>query len=69
MVLAGTSPRATPRGDVLDRITWTALPDGRVSQVWELSADGGASWQRVFVGFYSAAPEPEQGPATPGGSE
>lgn len=56
MVLAGTSPRSTPRGDALDRITWTALPDGRVSQVWELSADKGASWQKIFVGYYSAAP-------------
>lgn len=55
MVLAGTSPRSTSRGEVLDRITWTPLPDGRVRQVWEVSADGGKSWRADFVGYYSAA--------------
>lgn len=52
MVLEGTAPRDTPRGAVLDRITWTPLPDGRVSQVWELSTDGGTTWTPSFHGIY-----------------
>lgn len=52
MVLAGKGPRSTPRGEVLDRITWTPLPDGRLSQVWEVSADVGESWREIFQGFY-----------------
>lgn len=55
MVLEGTAPRATPRGAVLDRITWTPLPDGGVSQVWELSTDGGATWTPSFQGIYQRA--------------
>lgn len=57
MVLAGRAPRSTPDGDVLDRITWTPLPDGRVRQVWDISTDGGENWRESFVGFYSAARE------------
>lgn len=52
MVLSGTTPRATPDGEVLDRITWTPLEDGRVRQVWRVSADGGSTWQKIFVGTY-----------------
>ena len=29
------------------RVTWTSLPDGRVRQVWETSADDGAAWKTV----------------------
>lgn len=58
MVLEGPRPRSTPRGPVLDRITWTPLPDGRVRQAWEISSDGGESWSELFVGLYgSLAPE------------
>lgn len=53
MVLAGT--RNTSDGDVQDRITWAPMPDGGLSQVWEISTDGGENWQSVFVGYYSAA--------------
>ncbi|MFW6202651.1 MAG: hypothetical protein ACOC8B_08730, partial [Gemmatimonadota bacterium] len=53
MVLSGTSPRSTPRGEVMDRITWTPLPDGRVRQRWDVSPDGGESWETSFVGFYA----------------
>ena len=52
MVLRGTAPRATPRGPVLDRITWTPLPDGSVRQAWDVSPDGGSSWTTAFVGIY-----------------
>lgn len=58
MVLQGTRPRSTPRGQVLDRITWTPLSDGRVRQVWETSSDGGETWGEIFVGLYGRlAPE------------
>jgi len=53
MVLTGAAPRTTPKGKVLDRITWTPLPDGRVRQVWEISPDGGHSWTKSFEGLYS----------------
>jgi hypothetical protein len=44
--------RTTPRGAVRDRITWTPLPDGRVRQQWDISTDGGATWQATFDGYY-----------------
>jgi tetratricopeptide (TPR) repeat protein len=48
MVLAG-APGSKP----LNRITWPALPEGRVRQLWEVSTDDGESWQTVFDGLYS----------------
>ncbi len=62
MVLSGTSPRTTPRGAVLDRISWSALPDGRVRQLWEISPDG-ENWSVGFDGYYSRigpAPTPRR---------
>ena len=53
MTLSGR--RGTPRGEVLDRITWTPLADGGVRQHWEVSADGGETWKDLFVGIYSRA--------------
>lgn len=63
MVLSGTSPRSTPRGPVLDRISWTALPDGRVRQLWEVSADGGKTWQAAFEGLYRKLAQDPRRPA------
>jgi hypothetical protein len=34
------------------RITWTPLPDGRVRQHWEQSADAGKTWTATFDGYY-----------------
>jgi hypothetical protein len=48
-----TGERDTPQGRVADRITWTPLPDGRVRQEWNISRDGGKTWQQVFLGFYA----------------
>ena len=45
--------------EAIDRITWTPNPDGTVRQLWERSADGGATWSVLFDGLYtrkSAAP-------------
>lgn len=50
MVLAGRT--AGPKGETLERITWTASPDGSVRQVWEQSTDAGATWQTAFEGVY-----------------
>jgi len=35
------------------RGTWSPLPDGRVRQHFEESADGGATWTDWFDGYYS----------------
>lgn len=51
MVLEGSLPM--PAGKVqLQRITWTPLPDGRVSQRWDVSDDAGKTWNVSFLGFY-----------------
>ena len=34
------------------RITWTALPDGRVRQHWQQTSDGGETWNTSFDGYY-----------------
>jgi len=50
MVLTGTTKGAS--GPVLNRVTWTPLPDGKVKQEWTTSADDGQTWNVVFVGTY-----------------
>ena len=50
MVLAGE--RQTAKGAVIDRITFTPLESGHVRQHWELSSDGGDTWQTLFDGEY-----------------
>lgn len=44
--------RATPKGPLLDRMTWTPQSDGSVVQVWENSVDEGKTWTRSFEGVY-----------------
>lgn len=51
MVMTG-GDRQTPRGTVRDRIRWTPQPDGAVLQEWEMSTDGGKTWQPSFSGRY-----------------
>lgn len=43
----------------LHRITWTPLPDGRVRQHWQVTADGGVTWSELFEGFYARLPSPD----------
>ena len=50
MVLVGAP------GEAGNRITWTPLPDGRVRQLWESSADGGKTWKTTFDGYYTRRP-------------
>jgi len=35
-----------------NRITWTALDDGRVRQHWESTTDDGETWTTAFDGYY-----------------
>lgn len=57
MVLTGIEPRQTPRGDVLDRISW--IPEGEnVRQVWEISTNSGETWQTAFQGIYRPGDSP-----------
>ena len=40
------------------RGTWTALPDGRVRQHFQESADDGKTWQEWFDGYYRRVAKP-----------
>ena len=54
MILSGPV-RTTPQGTVRDRITWTLQDDGTVEQHWDISTDGGSTWQTGFRGIYRPA--------------
>ena len=54
MILSGESK--STKGTVINRITWTQLPDGKVRQQWETSTDNGMSWKTSFVGTYEKQP-------------
>ena len=41
----------------VQRVTWTALNDGRVRQHWESSPDDGETWTTVFDGTYTKKDE------------
>lgn len=43
---------ASAPGKSINRVTWQALPDGRVRQHWETSEDGGTTWKTAFDGYY-----------------
>ncbi len=45
----------TPKGSMRNRITWTPRPDGTIRQLWEISTDGGKTWQASFDGTYRKA--------------
>jgi len=50
MVLSGEGKGA--KGTVINRITWTPLPDGKVRQEWATSTNTGTTWKIAFVGVY-----------------
>ncbi len=54
MVLSGESK--STHGRMLNRITWTPLPDGKVKQEWSISSDEGRTWKTSFVGIYQKQP-------------
>lgn len=51
----GAGSNGTP---VRTRMTFTPLSDGRVRQLWESSADKGATWTSMFDGYYSRVRKP-----------
>jgi hypothetical protein len=64
---AGKADDGTPRRN---RISWFDNPDDSVRQLWEVSADDGATWEVVFDGLYLPAggrrpPAPAAAPGTP----
>ena len=40
-------------GKMLNRITWTPLPESKVQQLWASSEDGGKTWKTLFLGIYA----------------
>lgn len=56
MVLEGELP-AAGGGVQRQRITWTPAADGRVTQHWETSDDGGKTWATSFMGVYRRTPK------------
>jgi hypothetical protein len=56
MVLEGTTP-SDDGGELHHRIAWSVVdgdPD-RLRQLWEISRDGGATWEVAFDGRYRRA--------------
>ncbi|MEM8964658.1 MAG: tetratricopeptide repeat protein [Acidobacteriota bacterium] len=41
-----------PEKSPVSRVTWTKLSDDKVRQLWEMSPDGGTTWQVAFDGLY-----------------
>jgi peroxiredoxin len=52
MLMDGEQP-AADGGTLRHRLTWTPLEGGRVSQVWVVSSDGGASWRTAVDLVYA----------------
>lgn len=50
MIAQGTAPNGKPQQT---RLSFTPLSDGRVRQLFESSADGGATWMAGFDGYYT----------------
>jgi hypothetical protein len=53
MLLVGTMHTVGADTTIPFRGLWTLLPDGRVRQFFEQSADGGKTWTTSFEGFYT----------------
>ena len=65
MVLAGS--RFTPAGTVIERLTYTPLAGGGLTQLWDRSFDGGVTFPTIaFNGTYVASPgiQPPPAPGT-----
>ncbi len=48
-----TEKKETQGGYVQNKTTWSPLGEGKLKHVWELTRDGGRTWQIVFEGYYS----------------
>jgi hypothetical protein len=40
-----TGARATSDGEMQVRVTYTSAGEGRATQLWEISRDGGTTWE------------------------
>lgn len=58
MQLEGSRPAENGVPASRHRITWTALPDGMVRQLWESTTDGATNWQVQFDGRYTRRAKP-----------
>jgi len=56
MLLTGTIHYVGNDTTLPFRGLWTLLPDGKVRQFFEQSADGGETWVSWFGGFYTRKP-------------
>lgn len=54
MVLVGNTKSVN--GTVVNRITWTLVPGGKIKQAWATSIDNNDSWHIAFVGIYEKQP-------------
>ncbi len=52
MVLSGSRIDAHTGRQIVDRITWTPLKDGRVRQHWQESDTARMRWTEIFDGYY-----------------
>jgi len=52
MRLQGAQPASDKQPATRHRITWTALPDGSVRQLWESTPVGKEEWATQFDGLY-----------------
>jgi hypothetical protein len=50
MILSDEAPAA--KSAKINRITFTPLPYGKVTQEWAVSKDQGKTWQVSFLGTY-----------------
>jgi hypothetical protein len=55
MTMVGSQMQANGKPS-LQRIGWTAQPDGSVIQVWDQSTDAGKTWVVAFEGIYRKRP-------------
>lgn len=55
MILRGHVHGHDGRPDLLHHVTWTALADGAVQQIWQTSTDHGRSWVVQLDGLYRQA--------------
>jgi hypothetical protein len=52
MIMTGDEYRDEKNNRIVNKITWTANPDGTVRQVWEQSSDGGQAFTVLFDALY-----------------
>jgi hypothetical protein len=56
MRLEGARPATSKQPAMRHRITWTALPGGKVRQLWESAPADKEEWTKQFDGLYERAP-------------